>query len=630
MLLHLFLSFASNSLMAESLALEGVMYLLCNDSYPFFQMIDNAYNKDGERNRWHSVWCLVLAFVTMMLRTLGESEAFVKQVTEFINVHQHRLSQTLRVISLLPSSSPTSSSIGLSPFSSLTSTTSSTLFPSSSSSHRNVAPHITLAALEEAERTTALLYELGRRPKYWKFYSARSYHHFRTAMLTLLQNSVVLLLPPTQLVRCASPISLNERKLMTTLALPSSSSAFSFSSLSSKQRNEEQNNKKDKGKDKEKEKEKETDDSDSEKENKQKLNKEKRKQRKGSFLFSSKDYNAKQEVDDAEPLLRKPFFFLVEQQTYHILRNALSFVRIISPDVPLTRSAERKKSSAITDLDLDTFIPLFTPSAHLEFTSSSPSLPTTLAVSGASKWMRGMDVEHPIRGGGGRRRGSRMEEEGDYTTMAEENEGEEGRRTSPSIGALIKSMSSCLVALKNMYYPDGMYSSILASLHPSSSSSPSKDQQESETNNNTISSSSVLATELEDRLTQSKLLFYCMEVALYLIFTHIKLYLLKTKPFSPVAREERRAAQQQQNGGRRMEQQQPSGEYAHQMEMVWHRVRDEVSMELDTCLVRAVRDLSQIASWKEKKSEAEQTMIQEKVEFFKNAKHFLKELVRDV
>lgn len=172
-LFELLLTLSSNHLFGEYLAINGIMKLYSNDSYPLFNDCKSAYNINNERNLAHKLWCLSLSIITQLIRTLKHSEHFVDQCIEFVVIHHQR------IINILSSTN-----------------------------------NITLAYLEELERITALLYELSNYIERFKLhYSQIFVSVYQKQVVLTLQNCILLLLQPSLISRYAHPISSVEKEL---------------------------------------------------------------------------------------------------------------------------------------------------------------------------------------------------------------------------------------------------------------------------------------------------------------------------------------------------------------------------------------------------------------------------------
>jgi hypothetical protein len=237
-ILFFFLSLSQNSLLAESMAIDGLMGVACNESFAYFCRINlYPYTTKGERNTWHRVWCYLLSVVSNSLRSLGSAENFVSQVNEFVSVHQMRITKMLNFIKLQPGniaqqlqnvSSPSSSGL-ISKLhekvSHLTITetdsetkkasTISVTAPFSLASLTLVSelsPVLTFASLDEAERITVLLYELSRRNSQWMIIIDPKTVEQQQIIVKNIQYIALLLLYPPKIIQSAIPISSAERK----------------------------------------------------------------------------------------------------------------------------------------------------------------------------------------------------------------------------------------------------------------------------------------------------------------------------------------------------------------------------------------------------------------------------------
>ncbi len=170
-LFALFLSLAQNPHAAESLAINGIMTLLSNDSFFLFQHLVPHYDAQGERNKWHNNWCIILTIVASMLRSLGYSEKLLDQCLEFVNIHHVRLAAALGT--------------------------------------NNV---FTMGALEETQRVTALLYQLNHYAERWHLVSNSPVAKLQHDCLLLLQYHVLMLGQPTLLARQSVPMTKQEKK----------------------------------------------------------------------------------------------------------------------------------------------------------------------------------------------------------------------------------------------------------------------------------------------------------------------------------------------------------------------------------------------------------------------------------
>jgi hypothetical protein len=195
-LFELLLTLSSDHLFGEYLAINGIMKLYANDSYPLFHDCKTIYSTNGERNLSHKLWCLSLSIITQLIRTLRHSEHFVDQCIEFVVIHHQRIINTL-----------------------------------------DSTNNITLAYLEELERITALLYELSNYTNRFKLhYSQIATSIYQKQVVLTLQHCILILLQPSIISRYAHPVSSHEKQLSkeetvdtTALQLGTLTNSISFS-----------------------------------------------------------------------------------------------------------------------------------------------------------------------------------------------------------------------------------------------------------------------------------------------------------------------------------------------------------------------------------------------------------------
>jgi hypothetical protein len=165
LVLHLLLSLSqSSAIMAEALVDNGLVE-------PYVQ---------SERNRNHSIWCMILALTTSILQTLGREDRVITQILEFISIHQNQIFSSL---DMMAPESP-------------------------------LYPKVTMGGLEEAEKVTSLFYELTCYCPTWRLISGGLGKHLLSTLLILLQR-FVLHLQPTQIGNCVHCITKEEKRITT-------------------------------------------------------------------------------------------------------------------------------------------------------------------------------------------------------------------------------------------------------------------------------------------------------------------------------------------------------------------------------------------------------------------------------
>ncbi|KAF9438943.1 hypothetical protein BGZ76_002606 [Entomortierella beljakovae] len=161
--------------MAEYLCDAGVMSMLTHNGLtPLIQRgeIKHTDELHGDRGDWHQAWCMMLATVTSLLRSMGSSDAFLQLLIGFIQLYGNQLSKGLE-----------------------TSTDQS----------------LTSAKLEEMERTTMFFYELSKHDGRLESLGAGDIlKAFFDRSLFILQHAVHLFTHPHTLASLIIPITRSE------------------------------------------------------------------------------------------------------------------------------------------------------------------------------------------------------------------------------------------------------------------------------------------------------------------------------------------------------------------------------------------------------------------------------------
>ncbi|KAH7056502.1 nucleoporin subcomplex protein binding to Pom34-domain-containing protein [Linnemannia elongata] len=124
--LNLLLALANVPEMAAYLCDAGVMSMLTHNGLTMFLQrgdIEHLDEAHGDRGNWHQAWCMYLAIVTSLLRSMSSSDAFMQLLIGFIQLYGNQISKGLDTSTDRP---------------------------------------ITSAKLEEMERITMLFYELSK------------------------------------------------------------------------------------------------------------------------------------------------------------------------------------------------------------------------------------------------------------------------------------------------------------------------------------------------------------------------------------------------------------------------------------------------------------------------------------
>jgi hypothetical protein len=230
-LVHVILALSqSNSAMVEQMAIAGIVRLFCNESWTAFVRfvllcrclysplvtdtflpryeLANYTDKD-ERNPWHRVWCMILSVLLRMLKSLANAENFVAQVLEFVMIHQHRFARALDVSN--------QSLMANGRFADGSSTPGEVLGLGSSKDKSDRV--LTLASLEETERSMALIYQLGHHRRRWSYildspYSDNSLASaIDAAVLRLLLQAALTVKDSSNVLSAAKPVTPQERKM---------------------------------------------------------------------------------------------------------------------------------------------------------------------------------------------------------------------------------------------------------------------------------------------------------------------------------------------------------------------------------------------------------------------------------
>ncbi|KAI1296056.1 hypothetical protein EDD11_007615 [Mortierella claussenii] len=175
--LNFLLALANVPEMATYLCDAGVMSMLTHNGLtPLIQRgeITHLDETHGDRGNWHHAWCMMLATVTGLLRSVGSSDAFLQLLVAFIQLYGNQISKGLD-----------------------TSTDGS----------------LTSAKLEEMERITMLFYELSKHDiRLESLGGGEVLKAFFDRSLFILQHAVHLFTHPHTMASVIVPITREEHK----------------------------------------------------------------------------------------------------------------------------------------------------------------------------------------------------------------------------------------------------------------------------------------------------------------------------------------------------------------------------------------------------------------------------------
>jgi len=458
--IHLMLSMSSDAIMTETLALAGIMRVLCNNSLRAFQEMYQIYINE-KRNIWHRLWCLIVTLVTAILRTLSKSEALIEQVIEFLAIHNSLLSRNVG---------------------------------------RPTAPY-QLAQLEEVERVTLLIYELGVHWKQWRFVHGKIAKNYEDNMVVLV-HSLVVALASDQMSLFVQPATKKQKILLQPLIIDGSLQG---------QANH------------------------------------------------SREPGKEPKTPKCQPELR-PLYLVAESQMYHILRNCLSFLRVVGPHLPPTLLTNHTR---LEHIDWDAFKPIFDDLLSFE----TPSLPLPRTVSQDEDSDMHID-ETPRAGSFGFLFG--------------------GQLPRATIGLLIKGvLHVCANALKEALSREGKPFKLM--LYTRSLAETSKNILKRETANRSLCKPlKKICLQLEDH---HHLLYFCIQVTLYMILSHLVIFI-------------------------------------HGKNQTSNRGRVDLGIEMESFFARLVRDLSH----KKERGDLPQApdqAVEEYLKFFSGTKSYFEQLLNN-
>ncbi|KAF9188660.1 hypothetical protein BGZ51_000399 [Haplosporangium sp. Z 767] len=175
--LNLLLALANVSEMAAYLCDAGIMSMLTHNGLtPLLQRgeIEHMDQAHGDRGNWHHAWCMILATVTSLLRSMGTSDAFLQLLIGFIQLYGNQISKGLDTSTDQP---------------------------------------LTSAKLEEMERITMLFYELSKHDnRLESLGGGEILRAFFDRSLFILQHAVYLFTHPHTLASVIVPITKEEYK----------------------------------------------------------------------------------------------------------------------------------------------------------------------------------------------------------------------------------------------------------------------------------------------------------------------------------------------------------------------------------------------------------------------------------
>lgn len=204
--LYTLLALANVPLAAERLAVSGIVELLCDNALsPVLQAgqvtpwVDSEIGTNavpmGERSEWHVIWCLMLAVIGSLLRSMYDSEQFLESVTSFVQVYGAQFSRALAT-----SSVEASTLLGR--------------FGPDEDGKPTDTGSITTAGLEEIERITVIFFQLSRNAMRVVPIAGTLLEAFAQRGLALLQHYVYFFTHPAHLTARVSPLGREEKVLM--------------------------------------------------------------------------------------------------------------------------------------------------------------------------------------------------------------------------------------------------------------------------------------------------------------------------------------------------------------------------------------------------------------------------------
>ncbi|KAG0046714.1 hypothetical protein BGZ83_008104 [Gryganskiella cystojenkinii] len=175
--LNFLLALANVPEMAVYLCDAGVMSMVAHNGIsPLLQRgeISHLDKVHGDRGNWHHAWCMILATVTSLLRSMSSSEAFMQHLIAFIQLYGNQISKGLETSTDSP---------------------------------------LTSAKLEEMERITMLFYELSKYESRLEVLGGGDLlRAFFDRSLFILQHATYLFTHPHTLSSVISPITKAEQQ----------------------------------------------------------------------------------------------------------------------------------------------------------------------------------------------------------------------------------------------------------------------------------------------------------------------------------------------------------------------------------------------------------------------------------
>ena len=491
---------------------------------------------------------------------------------------------------------------------------------------------LTLGSLEETRHTTGLLCLMSQYFKQWKILDGRQASYFKYTIISLLNRFVSILQPPaqhTQLSRYSRAVSKSEKSLFVALILEASdlegdsgkekekeekSFSLGLFGVGDKEKEKEKEKEKakekdelkglswlieDKGKDKENEKEKEKEKDEKGKESKNKKGDERDGRKEGKSSKAKKE-----EV--------RPFYLMVENEMFEIMRNCITIIRHVLPRAPLSPKAwESSESAEDPDMFVPTFFPIPPPVSDLGWdilggyaattTPNRPQLDYTQHLSGIPQSPQQLSYQQPSH--------LFLQEPYDQPQQLQQQHlQQQQQRQQPQQQASLRTLSgglnvflAGLAAFADARGARAKVERVVAkTTQPPPSPSlklaqPDQTQQAQQTSTesnatttqHTQKNKALLLQVLHRTKDQEKVLLYSMEASLQVILAHVMMFLF--------------------------------GRYREERESK-HRLR-EIGNEIDTFLVRLVRNLTEHA-----KRCPEQPKWNEYVGVFTSAKAYFKYL----
>ncbi|KAG0309101.1 hypothetical protein BGZ98_005213 [Dissophora globulifera] len=175
--LNFLLALANVREMAVYLCDAGVMSMLTHNELTQLLQRGEVLDMDkihGDRGNWHQAWCMMLATVTSLLRTMSSNEAFLQLLVGFIQLYSNQITRGLYTSTIVP---------------------------------------LTSAKVEELERITMLFYELSKNDGRLETMNAGwLLPTFFKYALSVLQHAVYLFTHPHSLKSAIVPITEEEFK----------------------------------------------------------------------------------------------------------------------------------------------------------------------------------------------------------------------------------------------------------------------------------------------------------------------------------------------------------------------------------------------------------------------------------